>query len=105
MAGKGRHPMAKYVTLYKFTDQGIRNIKDSPERIRAATAAWSAMGGKLLGVYSTQGPYDLVAISETDDDEMAAAFALSMGAQGNVTTLTMRAFDPDEFARIISKMP
>jgi len=97
--------MAKYVTLYKFTEQGIRNIKSSPERVRAATAAWDAMGGKLLGVYSTQGPYDLVAISETDDEEMAAAFALSMGAQGNVTTLTMRAFDPEEYARIISKMP
>ena len=97
--------MAKYVTLYKFTDQGIRNIKDSPDRVRAATAAWEAMGGKLLGVYSTQGPYDLVAISETDDDEKAAAFALSMGSQGNVTTLTMRAFDPEEYARIISKMP
>ena len=97
--------MAKYVTLYKFTDQGIRNIKDSPDRVRAATAAWEAMGGKLLGVYSTQGPYDLVAISETNDDEMAAAFALSMGSQGNVTTLTMRAFDTEEYARIISKMP
>jgi uncharacterized protein with GYD domain len=97
--------MAKYVTLYKFTDQGIRNIKDSPERVQAAAAAWEAMGGKLLGVYSTQGPYDLVAISETDDEEMAAAFALSMGALGNVTTLTMRAFDTEEYARIISKMP
>jgi uncharacterized protein with GYD domain len=97
--------MAKYVTLYKFTDQGMRNIKDSPDRVRAATAAWEAMGGKLLGVYSTQGPYDLVAISETEDDEKAAAFALSMGSQGNVTTLTMRAFDTEEYARIISKMP
>ena len=97
--------MAKYVTLYKFTDQGIRDIKGSPERIRLATAAWEAMGGKLLGVYSTQGPYDLIAISEADDDEMAAAFSLSMGAQGNVTTLTMRAFDPEEHARIISRIP
>ena len=97
--------MAKYVTLYKFTDQGIRDIKNSPERVRQASAAWEAMGGKLLGVYSTQGPYDFVAISESDDDEMAAAFALSMGAQGNVTTLTMRAFDPEEHARIISKIP
>jgi uncharacterized protein with GYD domain len=97
--------MAKYITLYKFTDQGIRDIKRSPERVREATAAWEAMGGKLLGVYSTQGPYDFVAISETDDDEMAAAFSLSMGAQGNVTTLTMRAFDPKEHARIVSKIP
>ncbi len=97
--------MAKYVTLYKFTDQGIRDIKGSPERIRQATAAWEAMGGKLLGFYSTQGPYDYVGISEADDDEMAAAFSLAMGAQGNVTTLTMRAFDTEEHARIVSKIP
>ena len=97
--------MAKYVTLYKFTDQGIRGIKSSPERIRQGTAAWEAMGGKLLGFYSTQGPYDYVAISEADDDEMAAAFALAMGAQGNVTTLTMRAFDTEEHERIVSKIP
>ena len=97
--------MAKYVTLYKFTDQGIRNIKGSAQRVKDAVAAWEAMGGKLIGVYSTQGPYDLIAISEADDDEMAAAFALYMGSQGNVTTLTMRAFDPEEYARIISKIP
>ncbi|MGW8264978.1 MAG: GYD domain-containing protein [Longimicrobiales bacterium] len=97
--------MAKYVTLYKFTHQGIRDIKSSPERVREATAAWEGMGGRLLGIYSTQGPYDLVAISEADDDEMAAAFALALGSQGNVTTLTMRAFDPEEYARIISKIP
>ena len=104
-AGRETSSMAKYVTLYKFTDQGIRDIKGSPDRVREAVAAWEAMGGKLLGVYSTQGPYDFVAISEADDDEMAAAFSLSMGSQGNVTTLTMRAFDPEEHARIISKIP
>jgi len=93
------------VTLYKLTDQGIRDIKSSPERIRQATAAWEGWGGKILGVYSTQGPYDLVAISEAEDDEMAAAFALSLGAQGNVTTLTMRAFDTEEYERIVSKIP
>jgi len=97
--------MAKYITLYKLTDQGIRDIKGSPKRIRRAAAAWETMGGKLLGIYSTQGPYDFVAISESDDDEMAAAFALSIGSKGNVTSLTMRAFDPDEHERIISRIP
>jgi uncharacterized protein with GYD domain len=97
--------MAKYITLYKLTDQGIRNIKDAPERIRQATAAWEATGGKLLAIYCTLGPYDYVAISEAEDDEAATAFALGLGAQGNVTTLTMRAFDTEEFERIVSKVP
>jgi uncharacterized protein with GYD domain len=97
--------MAKYITLYKLTDQGIRNIKDAPERIRQATAAWEATGGKLLAIYCTLGPYDYVAISEAEDDEAATAFALGLGAQGNVTTLTMRAFETEEFERIVGKIP
>ena len=97
--------MAGFVTLYKLTDQGIRNIKDAPERIRQATAAWAATGGRLLAIYSTLGPYDYVTISESEDDEAAAAFSLSVGSLGNVTTLTMRAFDPEEFERIVGKIP
>jgi len=96
--------MAKYVTLYKLTDQGIRKIKDAPSRARKAMAAWEEKGGKMLAFFSTQGPYDYVAITEANDEESAAAFALSLGAQGNVTTLTMRAFDIDEFEGIVKKM-
>ena len=97
--------MAKFVTLYKLTDQGIRNIKDAPDRIRQAKAVWEATGGKLLAVYSTMGPYDYVTISESENDEAAAAFSLSIGALGNVTTLTMRAFDTEEFEKIVGKVP
>jgi uncharacterized protein with GYD domain len=97
--------MAKFVTLYKLTNQGISDIRNAPERIRQATAAWEATGGKLLGFYATHGPYDYVAISETDDEEMATAFALTLGSQGNVTTLTMRAFDTEAFERLVSKIP
>jgi uncharacterized protein with GYD domain len=97
--------MAKFVTLYKLTDQGIRNIKDAPERVRQAKVVWEATGGKLLAVYSTLGPYDYVTISESEDAEAAAAFSLGVGSLGNVTTLTMRAFDVEEFERIVSKLP
>ncbi len=97
--------MAKYITLYKLTDQGIRNIKDAPGRARKASAAWEAQGGRMLGLYATQGPYDYVAVTEAPDDEVAAAFALALGSQGNVTTLTMRAYDMDEFERIVKKIP
>jgi len=97
--------MAKYVTLYKLTDQGIRDIKNGPARARKAAGAWEEMGGKMLGLYATQGPYDYVAVTEAPDDEAAAAFALALGSQGNVTTLTMKAFDMDEFERVVKKMP
>jgi uncharacterized protein with GYD domain len=97
--------MPKYVTLYKLTAQGIGDIKSAPERARKASGAWEQMGGKMLGLYATQGPYDYVAVTEAPDDERAAAFALALGSQGNVTTLTMRAFDMDEFENVVNKIP
>jgi len=97
--------MAKYVTLYNFTNQGIRAVKESPARLKAGIDAAQSAGMKVLGAWYTQGPYDLVVVSESDDDNAAAAFALGTAAQGNVTTITMRAWDPEAFAQIVSMIP
>ena len=97
--------MAKYVTLYQFTDQGIRNVKDSPARLKTAIQKAEGMGMKMIGAYYTQGPYDLIAISESADEKVATAFALATAAQGNVRSTTMRAYDPDEFQAIVKLMP
>ncbi len=97
--------MAKYVTLYQFTDQGIRNVAESPQRARTAIAEAEKAGLKVLGVYYTQGPYDVVVVSEADDEEVAMAFALGTAVQGNVRSTTMRAWDLDEFTGIVNRMP
>ncbi len=97
--------MAKYVTLYQFTDQGIRAVKDSPARLKAGIQRAESVGMKVLGVYYTEGQYDLVVISEASDDKVATAFALAQAAQGNVRSTTMRAFDPTEFEAIVKLMP
>ena len=97
--------MAKYVTLYQFTDQGIRNVKDSPARLKTAIQKAEGMGMKMIGAYYTQGAYDLIAISESADEKVATAFALATAAQGNVRSTTMRAYDPDEFQAIVKLMP
>ncbi len=97
--------MTKYVTLYNFTDQGIRAVKESPGRLAAAIQASEGAGMKVLGAYYTLGPYDLVVISEAHDEKAATAFTLATGAQGNVRSMTMRAWDPDEFGEIVAMMP
>jgi uncharacterized protein with GYD domain len=96
--------MATYVTLYQFTDQGIRNVKDSPNRLKAGIEQARAAGINVVGAYYLQGPYDLVVISEASDEDAATAFALSIGKQGNVRTTTMRAWDADQFAQILEKV-
>jgi uncharacterized protein with GYD domain len=97
--------MSIYITLYKWTDQGIKNIKEAPARIKAATKSAEAAGGKTLGVYLTMGEYDLVAISEGPNDEAVAAMLLAQGAMGNVRSTTLRAFTAEQFAEIVKKMP
>lgn len=97
--------MAKYVTLYQFTDQGIRNVKDSPARVKAGIQRAESAGMKVLGVYYTQGQYDLVVISEAPDDKTATAFALAQASMGNARSTTLRAFDLAEFEAIVKLMP
>ena len=97
--------MPTYVTLYKWTEQGIKNVKQAPERVEAAKKASEAMGGKILGLYVTLGEYDLVTISEWPSDEAGMVMLLAQGAQGNVRSTTLKAFAPAEFAKIVKKMP
>jgi uncharacterized protein with GYD domain len=97
--------MPTYIGLYKLTDQGIKNIKDAPQRIEEAIKAAEAMGGKSLGVYTVLGEYDYVSVGELPNDETAVALALAMGSQGNVRTTTLKAFTKEEFAEIVKKLP
>ncbi len=97
--------MPIYVTLFKWTDQGVKNIKDVPERIKASIKAAEGFGGKLHGVYITMGEYDLVSVGEWPSDEAATSTALAISSRGNVRTTSMRAFTPEEFAGIVKKLP
>ena len=93
--------MATYVTLYRYTQQGIANIQDAPKRIAAAKEKLKAAGAELLGVYLTQGQYDLVAISKWPDEYSATKFLIAQAQEGNVRTETLRAFDESEIAKIL----
>jgi uncharacterized protein with GYD domain len=95
--------MPTYVSLLNWTDQGIRNYKDTARRAEAFGSAVQTLGAKLVNVYWTVGPYDLVAVVEAPDDETATAALLQLGAVGNVRTTTLRAFGREEMDGIITK--
>ena len=97
--------MPTYVTLMNWTDQGIRNVKDMPDRAAQASAAIQAAGGELKAIYVTMGQYDLVAIMELPSDEVAAGVALAVAGGGDGRSETLRAFTMDEFAGIVSNLP
>lgn len=96
--------MPIYVTLYKFTDQGIRNIKDSPRRLDAAVKVFEEKGGKLLGAYYTVGEYDLVVVGEIEDEAAGLAHTIGTVSMGNVRSTSLRAFTPAQFAEILGKV-
>jgi len=97
--------MPTYIGLYKFTDQGIKNVKDSPGRVQDAIKAAESMGAKVMGVYAVMGEFDIVSIGEFPNDEAAMTFALATGARGNVRSRTLKAFTQDEYSAIVQKLP
>lgn len=97
--------MATYITLLSYTQQGIENIKDGPNRLDAAKEAFKAMGAELKEYYLVMGQYDAVVISEAPNDETIAKLALSIGSKGSIRTETFRAFSEDEYRKVIASLP
>jgi len=97
--------MPTYITLFRYTQQGIENVKEGPARVDAAKEAFKAMGGELKEFYLVMGQYDAVVIGEMPDDETVAKLSLAIGSKGNLRTETFRAFTEDEYRKIIAALP
>jgi uncharacterized protein with GYD domain len=97
--------MPTYISLLRYTQQGIAAIKQAPTRLDAAKQAYKKAGGELKAFYLTIGQYDAVAIAELPDDTALAKMALALGAMGNVRTETLRAFNEAEFRKIVGELP
>jgi uncharacterized protein with GYD domain len=97
--------MPIYVTLIKYTDQGLKTFENLPARLDDTRSYGEALGANLVAFYLTMGRYDAVVVSEAPDDETVAKLALAAGVRGNVKTETLRAFTEDEARRIAAELP
>ena len=97
--------MATYIILFRFTQQGIQNIKESPDRVDAAKKVFRDVGAGVKEFYSVMGQYDTVLIVEAPNDETIAKATLAIGSLGNVRTETLRAFTEDEYRKIVTSLP
>ena len=97
--------MPAYMSLSKFTDQGIRNVKDTVNRAKVARQAVEAAGGKVIGIWWVVGQYDIVQIVEMPDAEAGVRLALATGMQGNIRTETHQIFSEEEMERIVQGLP
>jgi uncharacterized protein with GYD domain len=97
--------MPGYIQLYKWTEQGIAKVKDSPDRIKRAREEAEKLGIKNVGVWMTMGQFDLIGVWDAPDDEAMAAFTLGLAKLGNVSTQTLKAFSEAELSQIIGRLP
>ena len=95
--------MSHYVILINWTDQGVRNAKDTIKRAAAARRLAEQLGGKIQ-VYYTMGQYDIVALAEAPNDETVMRLTLSLAKLGNIRTTTLKAWTEKETSRIIAKV-
>jgi uncharacterized protein with GYD domain len=96
--------MATFILLANFTDQGIRNVKETISRAEAFKEMAKKSGITMKELYWTLGSHDVVAVFEAPDDESATALSLSASSRGNVRSETLRAFSLEEMKRILGKM-
>ena len=96
--------MVTNIVLAKFTDQGIRNAKESPKRAEAFKRMANTFGVTVKDIFWTQGRYDIVTIVEAPDEASAMSLSLSLGALGNVRTESLRAFSAAEMETVVGKM-
>lgn len=96
--------MPTYVALIDWTEQGVKNFRETVDRYESSRDQFEQMGVRLKQVYWTLGEHDLVAVAEADDGETMAAAMLMLASQGNVRTTTMRALSADEMRAVIAKI-
>jgi uncharacterized protein with GYD domain len=96
--------MPRYVVLANWTDQGIRNVEHTTERMDHGGEIAQKHGLELEQAYWTVGPYDMLTVFEAPDDEALSAYLLEIGSSGNVRTTTLRAYEEEEMLGILRRL-
>ena len=96
--------MPSYIMLSNWTDQGIRHVKDSPDRLDAARKLCNQHGAEITAFYMTLGAYDMVIIIDAPNDDAFAKLAISIAKGGNIRSASLKAFDEDQYRKIIGSI-
>lgn len=95
---------AAYILLINWTDQGIKNVRDSPSRLDGAKKMLESMGGSFKEFYLTMGEYDMVAVCEAPDDAVFARFVMTLAMGGSVRTKTLKAFRETAYRELLATL-
>ena len=90
--------MPTYVMLTNLTPEGVRTLKNNPNRVTEVNKEVEAIGVKVLAQYATLGQYDFVTIVEAPDDKAMAKVSVELGSRGTMTSQTLAAMPAEELA-------
>ena len=96
--------MPTYISLVNWTDQGVKNVRETVERLDRGADVAERYGVTLRQTYWTVGSYDMISIAEAPDDEAVTAYLLEVCSEGNIRTTTLRAYDREEMGRITARL-
>ena len=98
--------MAHYIVLWKFTDEGLKSVRESTNRSESFKSIAEKTGCKLISTYYTMGMYDGVSLIEAPDDAALMKTLLSFESEkGSSRTITLKAFTSEETANILKNLP
>jgi uncharacterized protein with GYD domain len=93
--------LSSFVVVGNWTEQGIKKVAEAPARIKETRGMIEKAGGKMQLFY-TAGKYDFVMIVEIPKDDDLMAILLCIGSMGNIRTMTMKAWNEAEGAKILT---
>jgi uncharacterized protein with GYD domain len=89
--------MATYVMLATLTPEGVRTVKNNPQRIREVNREVEKLGITVHEQWATHGEFDFVSIVEASDDLAMARLSLELGSRGSARYQSFAAIPIDDF--------
>ncbi|MFX1589320.1 MAG: GYD domain-containing protein [Promethearchaeota archaeon] len=97
--------MALFIILGRYTQEGIKNMKESPQRLEAAKKVAESVGGSIKEFYYTLGRYDFIAITEAPNYEAVLKALMTIGSTGAIRTETLQAIPFEKAINILKDLP
>ena len=96
--------MQIYITLWKYTKDGLVDIRKTPKRFELVKRIIHDAGGKLLSIYGLIGEYDVITVMEMPDEKAVASTILKICSTGRIISQTMTAISIEDFLKVTKEV-
>ncbi len=94
--------MSTYALLSKWTQEGITNVKNSPNRLDELKVAWKEFGAEFVSFYGVVGQYNMLIIFEAPNNEIAWRVALHQSEGGALRSEVLVLQTEGEYRKVIA---